>query len=122
MLSLRVRLGRRMEEIQEHVAECRDLGEQQFVRVRRTISRRLQRQFPEPFRERLAAPFGDSFDLAKLLRSDPCSDGFRAEAGLFLRALRSVGSRRIGRAGCAHEKSPPCVQDAPEQNRRQVRL
>ena len=97
ILAFGLRRGRRMEEIQEHVSERRKLRQQQFRGVGRSLPRSFQGKLAQPYRERLAALLGSRFDLPQLLRSDPCRDGFGAEAGLLLGAFWSARSRRSDR-------------------------
>ncbi len=101
MLPFRVRLGGRMEEIEEHVPGRRLLTQEQLHRVRRTLPRRLQRQIAQPLGQGFAIPFGGDLDLPQLLGRDPRGDGFGAKAGLLLHACGGVSGRRSGRAGSA---------------------
>ncbi len=96
MFALRVRLGRRMEEIQEHVTERGHLGKHQLGRVCRTLSRCLQRQLPEPFRERFAALVGSRLDRSKLLWGYSCRDRFRACLSHLLTHLSLSFQHRYG--------------------------
>jgi hypothetical protein len=83
MLPFPVRLGGRVEEIQEHVPGRRDLGQEQLHRVDGTLPGRLERQFAEPFGDRFTVALGGGFDLGKLFRSGPGGNGLGAETGLF---------------------------------------
>jgi hypothetical protein len=66
MLPFPVRLGGRVEEIEDHVPGRRDLGQQQLHRIDGPPPGRLERQFAEPFGDGFAVALGGRFDLCKL--------------------------------------------------------
>ncbi|HLI76978.1 MAG TPA: hypothetical protein VKV02_08530, partial [Acidobacteriaceae bacterium] len=60
-----------MEEIQEHVSERRNLGQQQLCWVCRTLSRGFQGQLAQPFCHSFPSAFGGGFHLRQLFRRNP---------------------------------------------------
>jgi hypothetical protein len=79
MLAFGVRLGRCMEEIQEHVSQRRDLGQQQLCRVCRTLPRGFQGQLPQPLGHGFPCAFGGGFYLGQFFRRNPGCNGFGTE-------------------------------------------
>lgn len=92
-----------MEEIEKRISECRKLAQHQFRRVSGTLARSLQGQIAQPYRECFAAPFGSGFDLAKLLRSDPCGDGLVRKPGFSCALSGAPGIAGIGLRGVSIE-------------------
>src|SRR5581483_6498092 len=94
-----------MKQIQQRVAQCPDLGEQQFSRIRRAWPCCVQRSLAEPFGERLAGAFGGGFDLSQLSWSQARSYRFGAKAGPSLISKRGLAPSRKRKFGSTHGKS-----------------
>ena len=85
MFALSIRERRRVEQIEEHVPGCRDFRQQQVERAGRPLQGGLQSQLTQPLGKQYPFGGGRCFDLAQLLRSQPCGDCFRAETGTNIR-------------------------------------